>query len=112
MHNGTFSSSDAAGGALQRGVNQVGSTLHSGIDKVADPVRGAVDRASASAHSTVDRVASGVHSAAERVDTQARRLTEAPTRAVDYSRQYVRARPLQAVAMALAAGWLLGRLGA
>ncbi len=114
MYNGTLSSTDSTltNGSLQRGVQQVGDTLHSTIDKVAEPVRGAVDRASTTAHQTVDKVTTSVHAAAEKVDTQARRLTAAPNRAVDYSRDYVRGRPLQAVAMALAAGWLIGRLGA
>jgi len=113
MQNGSvYSDPTLNGSSVQRGVQQVGDTLHSTIDKVAEPVRGAVDRASATAHQTVDKVTSGVNSAAEKVDTHARRLTEAPHRAVDHTREYIRGRPLQAVAGALALGWLIGRLGA
>lgn len=99
-------------GTLRRGVQQVGENLHSTIDKVAQPVHGAVERASATAHQTVDRVASGVAGAAQRFDAQLERARATPNHAVECARDYVAARPLKAVAAALALGWLIGRIGA
>lgn len=108
----TASDTGDVAGTLQRGVQQAGEKLHTTIEKVAQPTLAAVERTSASAHETVDRVASGVQSAAERVDAQTKRLQEMPHRAADHARDYVRERPLQAVAFAAAFGWLVGRLGA
>lgn len=99
-------------GKLQRGVQQVGDNLHETIDRVAQPVRGAVERASVSAHETVDRLASGVAGAAQRVDDRLSQARATPNQAVASAREYVAARPLKAVAAALALGWLLGRIGA
>lgn len=106
----------AQDGALERGVRQVGDTLHGAIEKVADPVYGAVHRASSSAHEGVDRVASSVQAAASKVDEHARRVRDTvldiPHQAAEQARDQVRHRPLQAVALAFAVGWVIGRLGA
>ncbi|WP_326533946.1 hypothetical protein [Pseudorhodoferax sp.] len=113
MHNDNDAFSPAPDtGKLQRGVQQVGDNLHSTIDRVAQPVHGAVERASASAHQAVDRLASGVADAAQRVDERLDQARATPNHAVACAREYVAARPLKAVAAALALGWLLGRIGA
>lgn len=98
--------------ALIRGVDQAGSTLHHTIDKVAEPARNSVDRAASAAHSTVDKLASGASSVAGKVSDQAHRLSDAPLQAVDHSRAYIKDYPLQAVGVALLAGFVLGRLTA
>jgi ElaB/YqjD/DUF883 family membrane-anchored ribosome-binding protein len=97
---------------LQRGVQQVGDTLHATIDRVAEPVQGVVERAASAAHDTVERVAGGVQGAAERLDERLARARATPNEAVACARDYVVARPLQAVAIAFGVGWLLGRIGA
>lgn len=99
-------------GTLQRGVQQAGESLHSTIDRVVDPVYGAVGQVSRRAHESVDKVASTVHAAAERLDAQTQRVRALPSEAAEQLRDVVRARPLKAVAAALALGWLFGRLGA
>ena len=98
--------------ALQRGVESTGDALHSGIDKVANPARHALDSMSSSAHSAVDSLASSASHTATRFADQTRRITEAPARAVDYSKSTITDRPLEAVGIALAVGFLLGRLTA
>lgn len=109
-------SASAEDGTLQRGVRQVGDSLHGTIEKVAEPVHSAVNRASTSAHEGIEKVASTVQAAASRVDQQARRVRDTvrdiPHQAADQARDYVRIRPLQAVGIAFAVGWLFGRLGA
>jgi len=101
-----------SGSALQRGVDSAGAALHNTIDKVVDPARNTVDRVSTAAHETVDKLANNATHAAERFSDQTRRVTEAPARALGYSKSWVQERPLEAVGAALAIGFILGRLTA
>lgn len=101
-----------AASALQRGVESTGDALHSGIDKVANPARHALDSMSSTAHSAVDALASSASHTASRFADQTRRLTEAPVKAVDYSKSMIQDRPLEAVGIALALGFIFGRLTA
>lgn len=96
----------------RRGIDAAGAALHSGIDKVADPARDAVERLSANAHDTVNRLANTAGDTADRLTSQTRHITEGPARAVAYSRSWVQEQPLEAVAAALALGFLFGRLTA
>lgn len=98
--------------AVQRGVDSAGSALHSTIDKVADPARNTVDRVTTAAHETVDKLASNASHVAERFSDQAHWVSEAPNRALEGSKTWVQDRPLEAVAAALALGFILGRLTA
>ena len=101
-----------AGNAIQRGIESTGSALHQGIDKVVDPVRSTVDSLSASAHQTVDSLASGASHAADRFADETRKIYEAPSKALTYSKTCIQDRPLEAVGIALAIGFVLGRLTA
>ena len=104
--------SDTSGNPVQRGVESAGAALHSTIDKLADPARSTVERVSSAAHQTVDKLAGNASHVAERFSDQTRRVTQAPAHAMEYSRSWVQERPLEAVAAALAIGFLLGRLTA
>lgn len=99
-----------AASALQRGFESTGDALHSRIDKMANPARHALDSMSSNAHSAVDALASSASHTAIRFADQTRRLTEAPTKAVERSKSMIQDRPLQAVGMALAVGFVIGRL--
>lgn len=113
MHHGTeHPTSTTDTGKLERGLHQAGEGLHSTIERVVQPVHGAVERASATAHETVDRLTDGVAGAAQRVDARLEQIRATPNQALDSARAYVAERPLQSVALALAVGWLWGRLGA
>ena len=103
-------SSDNAVNAVHRGLNSAGAALHSGIDKVSEPAREAVDRFSTAAHGTVDKIASTAIHTADRFSDQTRRVTEAPSRALAYSKSWVQDKPMEAVAAALAFGFIMGRL--
>ena len=98
--------------AVQRGVESAGAALHSGIEKVAQPARQAVDRLSTAAHGTVDKLANTAGHAADRLSDQTRRVTEAPVRVLATSKSWVQDKPLEAVGLALALGFILGRLTA
>ena len=103
---------DHAAGAVQRGVDSAGSALHSTIDKMADPARSTVDRVSAAAHNTVDKLASEATSVADKFSDQARWVADAPRHAMDCSKSWVQDKPLEAVGVALALGFIIGRLTA
>ena len=104
------SSNGAANNAIERGVESAGTALHSSIDKVADPARQAVDRLSSAAHETVDKLADSASSTVGRFSEQTRRLTEAPTKAMECTKSWVQDKPLEAIGAALALGFILGRL--
>ena len=91
-------------------VESAGASLHSSIDKAARPLHSTVDRVSTAAHETVDKLASSASQVADRFSDQTRRVTEAPSQALEFSKSWVQERPLEAVGAALAIGFILGRL--
>ena len=104
--------SNSSENAVQRGVESAGTALHQGIDKLADPVRSTVDSMSASAHLAVNSMASSAGHVADRFADETRRISEAPGKALNYSKACVQDRPLEAVGIALALGFIFGRLTA
>jgi ElaB/YqjD/DUF883 family membrane-anchored ribosome-binding protein len=106
----TSTTSPTPPSGLTGSVDSANASLHSTIDKAARPLHSTVDRVSTAAHETVDKLASSASHAADRFSDQTRRVTEAPSRAVDYSKSWVQERPLEAVGAALALGFILGRL--
>ena len=69
-----------------------------------------VDRLSQSAHQAVDRAASAASQYAERFGEKGEELMQMPQDWLETAREYVRGNPLQAVGMAVAAGYLLSIL--
>lgn len=96
--------------AVQRGVDSAGTALHNTIEKIAEPTRSGVDRAATVAHETVDKLAINASSAAEKISEKTRRLTDAPNRALESSKDWVKDEPVKAIGAALAIGFILGRL--
>lgn len=106
----TNMSNNQADNPIRQGVDSAGAALHSTIDKIADPTRNTLDRMSTAAHETVDKLASSASHAAEHFSDQTRRATEAPGKALEFSKSWVEEKPLEAVGLALAIGFILGRL--
>jgi ElaB/YqjD/DUF883 family membrane-anchored ribosome-binding protein len=69
-----------------------------------------VDRLSQSAHDAVDKAASVASSYAERFSSKGDELMQMQEDWIDSARDYVREKPLQALGIALAAGYLLHML--
>jgi len=69
-----------------------------------------VDRLSQSAHQAVDRAANAASSYAERFGEKSDELMQMPQDWLETARDYVRENPMQAMGMALAAGYLLSIL--
>ena len=98
--------------AVQRGVESAGAALHQGIDKIVEPARSTVESLSAAAHHTVDSLAGSAGHVADRFADETRKLAEAPGKALEYSKTSIQDRPFEAVGIALALGFILGRLTA
>ena len=105
-------SPDKSPNLVHRGVDSAGSALHSTIDMVVDPARSTVDRVSTAAHKTVDKLADQATSVADRFSDQTRWVADAPNHAVECTKSWIKERPLEAVGMALAFGYIWGRLTA
>lgn len=119
MENPTLNAGDTFGeadpvniGKVKRTVDSAGAVLHSSIDKMGDLAPKTVNRVTTAAHDTVNRLASGATHVADRVSEQANRVTEASDRAVESSKSWIQDKPLEAVGMALALGFIIGRLTA
>lgn len=95
---------------VERKANQA----HQAVDEVAQKATAkaapAIDRAAQAAHQTVDKVAGAAAPAAQWVAQSADQLMRQQDEVVMACRGYVRERPLIAVAAALAAGFLIGRI--
>lgn len=101
------------------GTATMGSTGKLDTDRAAESAHGTVDQVAQGAHDTVDRIAAKAGPAIDRVRSAASDVqTTAYTKYdefvnaewVETAREEVRARPLAAVGIALAAGLLLSRL--
>ena len=119
MENPTLNPGDSFGAAdpvsagnVKRTVDSAGAALHSSIDMMVDPAINTVNRVTTVAHDTVNRLASGATHVADRVSEQASRVTEASGRAVESSKSWIQDKPLEAVGMALALGFIIDRLTA
>lgn len=104
--------SNFSANAVQRGVESTGTALHQGIDKLAEPARNTVESLSASAHQAVNSLAGSASHVADRFADETRKISEAPGKALNYSKSRIQDSPLEAVGIALALGFVLGRLTA
>jgi ElaB/YqjD/DUF883 family membrane-anchored ribosome-binding protein len=80
------------------------------IDKASDAARLAADHLAAGAHRAASTVTSVATQAAEALEASGRRLRKAQSRLTKNSRNRVRHKPLTALGIALAAGFLVGSL--
>ena len=110
--NSLNSENTIAASSVKKNVSAAGSALHKGINKVVEPARNTVDRISSVAHEAVDKLTESANDAAERFSEQTRYVSEAPSRALGFSRSWVQDKPLEAIGAALALGFILGRLTA
>ena len=104
--------SNPSANAVQRGVESAGAALHHGIDKLATPARSTVDSLSATAHQAVNSLAGSAGHVADRFADETRKISEAPGKALNYSKTRIQDSPLEAVGIALALGFIIGRLTA
>ena len=79
-------------------LDATGATLHSKVDQV-----------SSAAHDTVDRLTASVSGIADKLSAKTSTLPKSPQQALDMSSQWVKDKPMAAIGIALAVGYLLGR---
>jgi ElaB/YqjD/DUF883 family membrane-anchored ribosome-binding protein len=95
-------------------VERRASLAHDAVDAVAtkagENAAPAIDRVARAAHDTVDKVAQAAGPAADWLTENAEQLKRQQQELVDGCRSYIRERPLIAIGVALAAGYLAGRL--
>jgi ElaB/YqjD/DUF883 family membrane-anchored ribosome-binding protein len=82
----------------------------SSIEEASGRVGAAASRVSARAHEAVDQVASAVHSAADRLSAQSEHWMAGKDEMMAQVRTYVREKPLMALAIAAAIGFIFSRL--
>jgi len=95
---------------VERKANQAHLAVDTAAAKANEKAGPAIDRAAQAAHQTVDKVAQAAAPAADWISQNADQLKQQQEMLVDGCRSYVRDRPLVAVGIALAAGYLIGRL--
>ena len=91
-------------------VEDVATRAHETIDKFSDRAGPAVDRLSSGAHELVETAAVKASDAADTIDSKAEALRETQLRLTEQFRDYVKEKPLVAVGLAVAAGFVLSKL--
>ena len=100
---------DSGASATTRG-HEFKAGAHETIDKVADAARPAVERVADSAHGAVDSVANAATHAAETLSAKGDQIKHAQERVTDGLLEYMRAKPLTSLGIAVAAGFILSKV--
>ena len=97
---------------MERKTSQAHQAIDTAAAKAAERVAPTIDRVAQAAHQTVDKVAQAAGPAADWISQNAEQLRKHQEQLIEGARSYVRDRPLVAVGVAIAAGYLIGRLAA
>ncbi len=98
------------GPGLARKVDEANTSAHHAIDRASSAAGPVVDQLTAGAHQAADRLALAANQAAASLDSAAERLKATQTRLMDSCSSYVREKPVTALGIAVAGGFLLGLL--
>ena len=103
-------------GTSDGAINKASASAHGAVDKVtasadgaASALKPAIARAANVAHQAVDKVTGLAAPTADWLTKQRENLTLTGRNAVDDARTYVSTHPWQSLAVALAAGYVIGR---
>ena len=88
----------------------VAERAHGYVDQARSGAAAGADYAAQAAHRRIDQAAGGATAAADWLTQKAGDYTRAPPAALDSTCEAIRARPLMSVGIALAAGYILGRI--
>ena len=91
-------------------VSSMADRAHQAVDKAAEKATPALERASTAAHRTIDKVADAAAPAAQWAAESGKQLATKSNELTEVASDYVRGRPLVAIAGAIAIGYMLGRL--
>jgi len=84
--------------------------MHKSIDKAAEAAQPMVDRVVSSAHAGVDKLSGLLSSAQESFGTRKEQVNDTYQQLADSGREYVRAKPGTAIAIAVGVGYVLAKL--
>ncbi len=112
---------DRLAGAARDTTDRAAANAHASTDRLAATAHQATDRLASTMHQAADRVATGGKAAVERLQTTARTATERwgqvsgdvmarRDEALDSARDAVRERPITALGIAFAVGWLVAKI--
>ncbi|HEX4329381.1 MAG TPA: hypothetical protein VH105_21520 [Burkholderiales bacterium] len=96
--------------SVNQAATRYSAAAHEKVDKLASSAHPAVDRLAAGAHGAVDRLAEVTDATTARLSKQAEQLKATQQRLSENCGTYVRANPLTALGIAVAAGFVLSRL--
>lgn len=96
--------------AVERKATQAHQTVDDIARKATEKAGPAIDRVAQAAHQTVDKVAQVAGPAADWLNEGTARMKQRQDEMLDLSRDYIRERPLATLGVALAVGYLIGRL--
>ena len=106
-----------AGNRIDESAERIKAATSHVVASTKEAVERAADRVEETLHHATDKVAAGAHRASDKLDEAGERGRAAYDATMDRAdewleqvRDYVREKPVQSVAIALGAGWLLGRL--
>lgn len=108
--NGAHERIERTAARVKEGTSSVVSGAKEKFDAAADRVESGLHRATDASARGVERAADKAGEWRERGAALASRARERADDALDNVRDFVREKPVQSVAIALAAGWVLGRL--
>ena len=91
-------------------VQGMAQRAHGYVDQARNGAAAGADYAADKAHRGIDQAASSATAAADWATQKVGDYTRAPQAALDSACETIRARPLMSVGIALAAGYILGRI--
>ncbi|MDO8299584.1 hypothetical protein [Lacisediminimonas sp.] len=94
----------------QQAVEDVRSTAHEGIEQATQAAAPVMDRLSSTAHSAADRLSDFASQARSTLSDKASQLKDVQSQVVADTRQRIRDKPMAAMAIAVAAGFLVRQL--
>lgn len=92
------------------GVGLAGADSRGKVNGASEHAQAVLGRLSGSAHQAVDRLADGAARAVDKLADQRQWISQAPPRALASSRTWIQDKPLETVGIALAVGYVVGRL--
>ena len=98
------------GQGLERTVDQASTSAHEKIERVAGALHPGVERLTVGAHQAVDRLASAATQAGHTLDAKGAQLKDLQQKLTEDCRSYVREKPVTALAIAAAGGFLVSLL--
>src|SRR5262245_30442142 len=107
---GDESSTEDLATSADRALDEVTVTAHERVNQMSEAAGPLVERMASTAHAAIDTVAGAAADAAYTLGTKGEQLSDAQAKLIEAARDYVRERPIAALGIAVAAGWVLGRL--